>query len=61
MKQGFVPCGQCPDPDYPSGALFQKPVDQIGDACIPLRPDPAAEFIVEILESSAAVEAPVSV
>jgi ribosomal protein S18 acetylase RimI-like enzyme len=22
---GFEPCGNCPDPDYPSGALFQKP------------------------------------
>jgi GNAT superfamily N-acetyltransferase len=23
--QGFVSCGLCNDPDYPSGALFQKP------------------------------------
>jgi GNAT superfamily N-acetyltransferase len=61
MKQGFVWCGQCPDPDYPSGALFQKPVNQIGDVCIPLWPNPAAEFTVKILESSAAIEAPVPV
>jgi GNAT superfamily N-acetyltransferase len=26
MKRGFRPCGFCPDPTYPSGALFQKPV-----------------------------------
>ena len=26
MRTGFAPCGRCPDPDYPSGALFQKPV-----------------------------------
>lgn len=29
MKQGFEPCGFCTDPDYPSGALFQKPVSAI--------------------------------
>jgi ribosomal protein S18 acetylase RimI-like enzyme len=23
-RQGFVRCGQCPDPQYPSGALFRK-------------------------------------
>jgi GNAT superfamily N-acetyltransferase len=23
---GFTPCGKCPDPSYPSGALFQKPL-----------------------------------
>jgi GNAT superfamily N-acetyltransferase len=23
---GFAPCGRCPDPSYPSGALFQKPL-----------------------------------
>lgn len=26
MSKGFEPCGKCADPDYPSGALFQKPV-----------------------------------
>ena len=25
-KRGFQPCGLCADPDYPSGALFQKSV-----------------------------------
>jgi GNAT superfamily N-acetyltransferase len=29
MKTGFVPCGYCADPSYPSGALFQKPVAAI--------------------------------
>ncbi|GAB2815118.1 hypothetical protein GCM10027176_19700 [Actinoallomurus bryophytorum] len=23
-RQGFIRCGSCPDPSYPSGALFQK-------------------------------------
>jgi ribosomal protein S18 acetylase RimI-like enzyme len=26
-KQGFIRCGECPDPQYPSGALFQKAAD----------------------------------
>jgi GNAT superfamily N-acetyltransferase len=26
MNQGFIPCGICADPGYPSGAFFQKPV-----------------------------------
>jgi GNAT superfamily N-acetyltransferase len=29
QNRGFVPCGRCPDPGYPSGALFQKPVAAI--------------------------------
>lgn len=28
-KRGFEACGFCPDPNYPSGALFQKPVSRI--------------------------------
>jgi GNAT superfamily N-acetyltransferase len=28
-QTGFQPCGSCADPDYPSGALFQKPVSAI--------------------------------
>jgi GNAT superfamily N-acetyltransferase len=28
-KRGFEPCGFCQDPEYPSGALFQKPVSRI--------------------------------
>jgi GNAT superfamily N-acetyltransferase len=28
-RQGFTSCGECTDPDYPSGALFQKPTDQL--------------------------------
>lgn len=26
-RQGFLRCGTCPDPRYPSGALFQKAAD----------------------------------
>jgi GNAT superfamily N-acetyltransferase len=26
-RQGFIRCGDCPDPRYPSGALFQKAAD----------------------------------
>jgi GNAT superfamily N-acetyltransferase len=26
-RQGFIRCGTCPDPRYPSGALFQKAAD----------------------------------
>jgi hypothetical protein len=26
VSKGFKPCGHCADPDYPSGALFEKPV-----------------------------------
>lgn len=29
MSKGFRPCGHCADPDYPSGALFEKPVTGI--------------------------------
>jgi GNAT superfamily N-acetyltransferase len=29
LKRGFEPCGFCADPEYPSGALFQKPVSTI--------------------------------
>jgi GNAT superfamily N-acetyltransferase len=28
-KRGFEPCGSCGDPQYPSGALFQKLVSRI--------------------------------
>jgi ribosomal protein S18 acetylase RimI-like enzyme len=31
MKTGFERCGQCPDPCYPAGALFQKPVPAMGE------------------------------
>lgn len=36
IKRGFRPCGFCPDPGYPSGALFQKPVAMIGANDAPL-------------------------
>lgn len=29
LKAGFKACGFCLDPDYPSAALFQKPIDAI--------------------------------
>lgn len=35
MKQGFEPCGFCADRDYPSGALFQKPVSAIKRPSVP--------------------------
>ncbi len=28
-RQGFATCGMCTDPDYPSGALFQKPTKHL--------------------------------
>lgn len=31
----FEPCGFCPDPEYPSGALFQKHVSEVGSLAIP--------------------------
>ena len=30
QKLGFAACGQCPNPSYPSGALFQKPLPKPG-------------------------------
>lgn len=35
LKRGFEPCGTCPDPDYPSGVLFQKPVTAITEPNCP--------------------------
>jgi Acetyltransferase (GNAT) family len=35
LKRGFEPCGFCADPDYPSGALFQKPVSTIKKPEVP--------------------------
>jgi hypothetical protein len=34
-KTGFVSCGSCADPAYPSGALFQKPVKGLRTRRIP--------------------------
>ena len=34
-SKGFKPCGTCADPDYPSGALFEKPVAGIQGAHLP--------------------------
>jgi GNAT superfamily N-acetyltransferase len=33
--RGFKRCGRCADPEYPSGALFQKPVAAITRPCFP--------------------------
>jgi hypothetical protein len=32
---GFAGCGRCPDPSYPSGALFQKPTYVISQSARP--------------------------
>ena len=34
--QGFSFCGMSSDPDYPSGALFQKPTHQLRAPASPL-------------------------
>jgi GNAT superfamily N-acetyltransferase len=36
---GFEPCGECPDPAYPSGKLFQKQTDWLGPRDSPLLSD----------------------
>ena len=36
MNTGFEPCGMAPDPDYPSGMLFQKSVRKISEPVSPL-------------------------
>jgi GNAT superfamily N-acetyltransferase len=36
LDQGFERCGRSPIPDYPSAALFQKPVDHIKPPAAPL-------------------------
>ncbi len=36
MKRGFEPCGSAPDPEYPSGTLFQKAVSEISEPFCPL-------------------------
>jgi GNAT superfamily N-acetyltransferase len=35
LNAGFQRCGNCADPDYPSGALFQKPVSAIREPRFP--------------------------
>jgi len=35
LKRGFLPCGSCADAYYPSGALFQKPVQAIRQPSFP--------------------------
>jgi GNAT superfamily N-acetyltransferase len=47
QSQGFGPCGRCPDPGYPSGALFQKPVAGIQARNIPQFSGTSAEFRLE--------------
>lgn len=44
MKRGFVPCGTCPDPSYPSGMLFQKPVSTISAPVSPLFRGPEVDL-----------------
>ena len=40
-RKGFQPCGFCADPDYPSSALFQKPVATISTPSAPMFLEPA--------------------
>jgi GNAT superfamily N-acetyltransferase len=49
---GFEPCGSCSDPDYPSGALFQKPITGIDDPAIPHAPEASADFGLPVQPSS---------
>jgi GNAT superfamily N-acetyltransferase len=44
----FEPCGFCPDPDYPSGALFHKHVSEVGSLAIPDVQGLSAEFDLEV-------------
>jgi GNAT superfamily N-acetyltransferase len=46
LQNGFERCGTCADRDYPSGALFQKPVSMIRPVGIPLFKGSSAEFDV---------------
>jgi ribosomal protein S18 acetylase RimI-like enzyme len=45
-KNGFRPCGTCADPDYPSGALFQKPVSAIREPVFPQFTECPTDLIV---------------
>jgi GNAT superfamily N-acetyltransferase len=36
QRKGFEACGFCADPEYPSSALFQKPVATISAASVPV-------------------------
>lgn len=45
IKRGFEPCGICPDPEYPSGVLFQKLVSRIAEPTSPLFEEPPAESV----------------
>ena len=46
LKTGFERCGSCADPDYPSGALFQKPVAAIRRPRFPKFTESAVELDV---------------
>jgi hypothetical protein len=35
-RRGFTSCGTSTDPDYPSGALFQKPTQHLEEPQPPL-------------------------
>jgi GNAT superfamily N-acetyltransferase len=39
-RQGFTSCGVCTDPEYPSGALFQKPTHRLEPPWPPLFHEP---------------------
>jgi hypothetical protein len=54
MSKGFRPCGTCADPDYPSGALFEKPVAGIRVPACPKFTETSADS--QFTESLANVE-----
>jgi GNAT superfamily N-acetyltransferase len=45
-NKGFTRCGTCDDPDYPSGALFQKSMSSIGELYIPSFTGSSADFVL---------------
>jgi Acetyltransferase (GNAT) family len=45
-KQGFRSCGFCDDPEYPSGALFQKAISEISADSTPQFTVPADDCLV---------------
>jgi GNAT superfamily N-acetyltransferase len=47
QRQGFIPCGRCPDPGYPSGALFQKAAAEVQAGSIPQLSGTSAVFTME--------------
>jgi GNAT superfamily N-acetyltransferase len=55
QARGFKPCGECADPHYPSGALFQKPVVAITEPSFPRFAD---TFYTSVAPSAATWQIP---